>query len=84
MITFYFVVKISAYFLNNGLFCSLFFSQAYYRAGHSLINLSDSYEAISMFHKGLILLNGSADQTQVADFIAGIFISVNGKLKLRA
>ncbi|NWR55162.1 TRNK1 protein, partial [Bucorvus abyssinicus] len=51
--------------------------KAYYRAGHSLIMLSDSYEAISMFHKGLILLNDSADRTQVADFIAGIFISVN-------
>lgn len=45
--------------------------------------LTDSYEAISMFHKGLILLNDSADRTQVADFIAGIFISVNGNLKLR-
>ncbi|XP_050746673.1 TPR and ankyrin repeat-containing protein 1 isoform X2 [Gymnogyps californianus] len=51
--------------------------KAYYRAGHSLIMLSDSYEAISMFHKGLILLNASADRTQVADFVAGIFISVN-------
>lgn len=46
--------------------------------------LLDSYEAISMFHKGLILLNDSADRTQVADFIAGIFISVNGNLQLRA
>ncbi|KAM9231354.1 TPR and ankyrin repeat-containing protein 1 [Leptosomus discolor] len=51
--------------------------KAYYRAGQSLIMLSDSYEAISMFHKGLILLNASADRTQVADFIASIFISVN-------
>ncbi|KFR09972.1 TPR and ankyrin repeat-containing protein 1, partial [Opisthocomus hoazin] len=51
--------------------------KAYYRAGHSLIMLSDSHEAISMFHKGLVLLNASADRTQVADFIAGIFISVN-------
>ncbi|NXI49840.1 TRNK1 protein, partial [Chloroceryle aenea] len=51
--------------------------KAYYRAGHSLIMLSDSYEAISMFHKGLVLLNVSADRTQVADFIVGIFISVN-------
>ncbi|XP_040446265.1 TPR and ankyrin repeat-containing protein 1 isoform X1 [Falco naumanni] len=51
--------------------------KAYYRAGHSLIKLSNSYEAISMFHKGLVLLNASADQTQVADFVAGIFISVN-------
>ncbi|KFP80887.1 TPR and ankyrin repeat-containing protein 1, partial [Apaloderma vittatum] len=51
--------------------------KAYYRAGHSLIMLSNSYEAISMFHKGLLLLNASTDQTQVADFVAGIFISVN-------
>lgn len=58
-----------------------FFSQAYYRAGQSLIMLPDTYEAISMFHRGLILLNASADRTQVADFVAGIFISVNGKLK---
>ena len=77
-------VKISGYFPNNGLFWSPFFPQAYYRAGHSLIMLSDSHEAISMFHKGLVLLNASADRTQVADFIAGIFISVNGKLELRA
>lgn len=46
--------------------------------------LSDSYEAISMFHKGLIRLNASADRTQIADFVAGIFMSVNGKLKSRA
>ncbi|XP_074431507.1 TPR and ankyrin repeat-containing protein 1 isoform X2 [Larus michahellis] len=51
--------------------------KAYYRAGHSLIMLSNSYEAISMFYKGLILLNASADRTQIADFVAGIFISVN-------
>ncbi|NXP52019.1 TRNK1 protein, partial [Heliornis fulica] len=51
--------------------------KAYYRAGHSLIMVSDSYEAISMFHKGLVLLSASEDQTQVADFVAGIFISVN-------
>lgn len=36
-----------------------------------------------MFHKGLILLNASVDQSQVADFIAGIFTSVNGKLWLK-
>lgn len=58
--------------------------KAYYRAGHSLIMLKDSYEAISMFHKGLIRLSTSADRTQIADFIAGIFISVNGKLRSRA
>ncbi|OXB56796.1 hypothetical protein ASZ78_001366, partial [Callipepla squamata] len=55
--------------------------KAYYRAGHSLIMLSNTYNAISMFHRGLTLLNASVDQTQVADFIAGIFTSVNG-LKL--
>ncbi|KFP00376.1 TPR and ankyrin repeat-containing protein 1, partial [Calypte anna] len=54
--------------------------KAYYRAGHSLIMLSDTYQAISMFHKGLILLNTSADWSQVADFVAGIFISVNDEL----
>ncbi|NXK44072.1 TRNK1 protein, partial [Chauna torquata] len=51
--------------------------KAYYRAGHSLIMLTNSYDAISMFHRGLSLLNASADRTQVADFIAGIFTSVN-------
>ncbi|NXP07602.1 TRNK1 protein, partial [Thinocorus orbignyianus] len=51
--------------------------KAYYRAGHSLIMLSDTCEAISMFHKGLILLSASTDRTQIADFVAGIFTSVN-------
>lgn len=79
------MIKISECFLNSGLFRSvLFLSQAYYRAGHSLIMLSEACEAISMFHKGLILLSTSADRTQIADFIAGIFISVNGKLSSRA
>ncbi|TRZ26625.1 hypothetical protein HGM15179_000506 [Zosterops borbonicus] len=52
--------------------------KAYYRAGYAFIMLSKSYEAVSTFHRGLeILLNSSADQTQIAEFIAGIFISVN-------
>ncbi|NXC28013.1 TRNK1 protein, partial [Campylorhamphus procurvoides] len=51
--------------------------KAYYRAGHSFIMLSKSNEAVSMFHRGLFLLNSSGDRTQIADFIAGIFISVN-------
>ncbi|XP_071417547.1 TPR and ankyrin repeat-containing protein 1 isoform X2 [Pithys albifrons albifrons] len=51
--------------------------KAYYRAGHSFIMLSQSHEAVSMFHRGLVLLSSSGDQTQIADFIAGIFISVN-------
>ncbi|NXM78890.1 TRNK1 protein, partial [Serilophus lunatus] len=51
--------------------------KAYYRAGHSFIMLSKSCEAVSMFHKGLVILNSSGDRTQIADFIAGIFISVN-------
>ncbi|NWX84042.1 TRNK1 protein, partial [Nothoprocta pentlandii] len=51
--------------------------KAYYRAGHSLIMLSDSYEAVSVFHRGLSLLNDSADRSQVADFVTGIFISIN-------
>lgn len=51
--------------------------KAYYRAGHSFIMLSKSNEAVSMFHRGLALLNSSSDQTQIAEFIAGIFISVN-------
>ncbi|NXI65510.1 TRNK1 protein, partial [Anseranas semipalmata] len=51
--------------------------KAYYRAGHSLIMLSNSCDAIFMFHRGLSLLNASADRTQVADFIVGIFTSVN-------
>ncbi|XP_027747610.1 TPR and ankyrin repeat-containing protein 1 isoform X2 [Empidonax traillii] len=51
--------------------------KAYYRAGQSFIMLSKSSEAVFMFHKGLILLNSSGDRTQIADFIAGIFISTN-------
>ncbi|NXS96713.1 TRNK1 protein, partial [Jacana jacana] len=51
--------------------------KAYYRAGHSLLMLPNTCEAISMFHKGLILLSTSADRTQIADFVAGIFLSVN-------
>ncbi|XP_027584944.2 TPR and ankyrin repeat-containing protein 1 [Pipra filicauda] len=51
--------------------------KAYYRAGQSFIMLSNSYKAVSMFHKGLVLLNSSGDRTQIADFVAGIFISVN-------
>ncbi|XP_033917853.1 TPR and ankyrin repeat-containing protein 1 [Melopsittacus undulatus] len=57
--------------------CDPEYVKAYYRAGHSLLMLSDTYEAIAMFHKGLILLSTSTDCTQIADFIAGIFISVN-------
>ncbi|KGL73783.1 TPR and ankyrin repeat-containing protein 1, partial [Tinamus guttatus] len=51
--------------------------KAYYRTGHSLIMLSDSYEAVSVFLGGLSILNGSADRSQIADFVAGIFISIN-------
>ncbi|XP_025957142.2 TPR and ankyrin repeat-containing protein 1 isoform X1 [Dromaius novaehollandiae] len=51
--------------------------KAYYRAGHSLIMMSNSFEAVSAFHKGLSLLNASADRSQVADFVVGVFISVN-------
>ncbi|KFP80191.1 TPR and ankyrin repeat-containing protein 1, partial [Acanthisitta chloris] len=51
--------------------------KAYYRAGYSHIMLSNSNEAVSMFHKGLVLLNSSSDRTQIADFIAGIFTSIN-------
>ncbi|XP_066848491.1 TPR and ankyrin repeat-containing protein 1-like isoform X3 [Anser cygnoides] len=50
--------------------------KAYYRASHSS-TMSNSFEVISVFHKGLILLNASVDLSQVADFIAGIFTSVN-------
>ncbi|NWU99885.1 TRNK1 protein, partial [Upupa epops] len=51
--------------------------KAYYRAGQSLSMVPDSCEAVSMFHKGLILLGGSADRALVADFVTGIFMSVN-------
>ncbi|NXG23123.1 TRNK1 protein, partial [Grallaria varia] len=67
----------AAFFACQSLQCDPDYVKAYYRAGHSFIMLSKSYEAVSMFHKGLILLNSSADQTQIALFIAGIFISVN-------
>ncbi|NXN99379.1 TRNK1 protein, partial [Rhinopomastus cyanomelas] len=51
--------------------------KAYYRAGQSLTMLSDPDGAISMLHKGLMLLGDSADRARVADFVAGIFMSVN-------
>ncbi|KFV67160.1 TPR and ankyrin repeat-containing protein 1, partial [Dryobates pubescens] len=51
--------------------------KAYYRAGHSWIMLLNPHEAVFMFYKGLLLLNASADRSQAADFITGIFMSVN-------
>ncbi|KFQ20597.1 TPR and ankyrin repeat-containing protein 1, partial [Mesitornis unicolor] len=74
----------AAYSAYQSLHCDPAYVKAYYRAGHSLIMLSDSYEAIFMFHKGLILLNGSSDQSLIADFVVGVFMTVKGEEVLPA
>ncbi|KAI5944999.1 TPR and ankyrin repeat-containing protein 1 [Manis javanica] len=50
--------------------------KGYYRAGYSLLRLLQPYEAAHMFFEGLQLLQDSQDQTQVADFLVGIFTTV--------
>lgn len=47
--------------------------KGYYRAGYSLLRLLQHYEAARMFLEGLRLLQSSQDQTQVADFLVGVF-----------
>lgn len=60
----------------------LFLFQGYYRAGYSLLRLLQPYEAAHMFFEGLQLLQDSQDQTQVADFLVGIFTTVGSKSEL--
>lgn len=59
-------------------FCSFPF-QGYYRAGYSLLRLLQPYEAARMFFDGLELVQGSQDQTQVADFLVGVFTTMGSK-----
>ncbi|XP_077667201.1 TPR and ankyrin repeat-containing protein 1 isoform X3 [Eretmochelys imbricata] len=55
----------------------LSYVKGYYRSGYSLLRLSRTHDAVIMFSRGLTLLCGSVDQSQIADFIVGIFTSVN-------
>uniref|UniRef100_A0A8C0GTY1 Tetratricopeptide repeat and ankyrin repeat containing 1 n=1 Tax=Chelonoidis abingdonii TaxID=106734 RepID=A0A8C0GTY1_CHEAB len=55
----------------------LSYVKGYYRSGYSLLQLSRTHDAVTTFSRGLNLLCGSMDQSQIADFIIGIFTSVN-------
>uniref|UniRef100_A0A8C3HIW8 Tetratricopeptide repeat and ankyrin repeat containing 1 n=1 Tax=Chrysemys picta bellii TaxID=8478 RepID=A0A8C3HIW8_CHRPI len=57
----------------------LSYVKGYYRSGYSLLQLSRTRDAVITFSRGLTLLCGSMDQSQIADFIVGIFTSVNGE-----
>ncbi|XP_044860938.1 LOW QUALITY PROTEIN: TPR and ankyrin repeat-containing protein 1 [Mauremys mutica] len=57
----------------------LSYVKGYYRSGYSLLQLSRTHDAVITFSRGLNLLCGSMDQSQIADFIVGIFTSVNGE-----
>ncbi|XP_029097639.1 TPR and ankyrin repeat-containing protein 1 isoform X3 [Monodon monoceros] len=50
--------------------------KGYYRAGYSLLRLLQPYEAAHMFFKGLRLVQSGQDQTQVADFLVGVFTTM--------
>lgn len=56
--------------------------QGYYRAGYSLLQLLQHYEAARMFLEGLRRLQSSQDQTQVADFLVGVFTTMGSKLDM--
>lgn len=60
----------------------LFSFQGYYRAGYSLLQLLQHYEAARMFFEGLQLLQGSSDQSQFADFLVGVFTTMGSKFDL--
>ncbi|XP_004857941.1 TPR and ankyrin repeat-containing protein 1 isoform X1 [Heterocephalus glaber] len=51
--------------------------KGYYRAGYSLLRLLQPYEAARMFFEGLRLLQSSEDQTQVPNFLVGIFTTMS-------
>ncbi|XP_047387863.1 TPR and ankyrin repeat-containing protein 1 isoform X1 [Sciurus carolinensis] len=51
--------------------------KGYYRAGYSLLRLLQPYEAARMFFEGLRLLQSGQDQTQVADFLVGVFTTMS-------
>ncbi|XP_016054334.1 PREDICTED: TPR and ankyrin repeat-containing protein 1 isoform X2 [Miniopterus natalensis] len=50
--------------------------KGYYRAGYSLLQLLQHYEAAHMFFEGLKFLQGSNDQSQFADFLVGVFTTM--------
>ncbi|XP_004676694.1 PREDICTED: TPR and ankyrin repeat-containing protein 1 [Condylura cristata] len=50
--------------------------KGYYRAGYSLLRLLQPYEAARMFFEGLRLLQDNQEQSQVADFLVGIFTTM--------
>ncbi|KAG8521586.1 TPR and ankyrin repeat-containing protein 1 [Galemys pyrenaicus] len=57
--------------------------KGYYRAGYSLLQLFQPYEAARMFFTGLRLLQGNRDQFQVVDFLVGIFITIGNSPNLK-
>ncbi|KAM9100051.1 TPR and ankyrin repeat-containing protein 1 isoform 1-T3 [Sarcophilus harrisii] len=53
--------------------------KGYYRAGYSLLQLLQPYEAAQMFLEGLRILQSSPDQVQISDLIVGIFTTISGE-----
>ncbi|XP_061443726.1 TPR and ankyrin repeat-containing protein 1 isoform X2 [Rhineura floridana] len=53
--------------------------KGYYRAGYSLIKLSQPLDAAKIFHRGLAFLCNSSDVGQTSDFIVGVFSSINNE-----
>ncbi|XP_019502697.1 PREDICTED: TPR and ankyrin repeat-containing protein 1 [Hipposideros armiger] len=51
--------------------------KGYYRAGYSLMQLHENYEAARMFFEGLRLLRRSQEQSQIADFLVGVFTAMS-------
>ncbi|XP_075403192.1 TPR and ankyrin repeat-containing protein 1 [Tenrec ecaudatus] len=54
--------------------------KGYYRAGYALLGMFQPYEAAHMFFEGLRLLQDSHDQGQVADFLVGVFSTMDKQL----
>nr|XP_006124073.1 TPR and ankyrin repeat-containing protein 1 isoform X2 [Pelodiscus sinensis] len=66
-------------FANESLQWDMSYVKGYYRSGYSLLQLSRTHDAVVMFSRGLNHLRGSMDQSQIADFLIGIFTCVNGE-----
>lgn len=66
-------------FANESLQWDMSYVKGYYRSGYSLLQLSRTHDAVVMFSHGLNHLRGSMDQSQIADFLIGIFTCVNGE-----
>ncbi|XP_074844286.1 TPR and ankyrin repeat-containing protein 1 isoform X2 [Carettochelys insculpta] len=62
---------------NESLQWDLTYVKGYYRSGYSLLKLSRTHDAVLTFSRGLNLLRGSMDQSQIADFLVGIFTCIN-------